>query len=473
MIIVTVVVLVIAVAVSFLDVSVYIKALAIAVSAGFLVLGVARDLPRTKVLGVLKPRYWFVVALVVFLLSANTLARIYEQVWDVSRTRLYSLRQESIDWIQKLNSSVTLHVFLRSDDKTSAYIDWLKKSANILGDRLSIQVHNINRDVELTDKFGVNKAGEAVLESGLRWVKIDDFQESTIVKGLARLFNRESRDVCFLTDHGESDVADESPLGLSQAATALRSLGYSLRPVSLQTTRNIESTCSVLIIMGSVSDFFPEEITYLATLFGKVPTLVAVGPNGAPALAAFLGEKGLDLGQQPLLDQENLIRRVPLTNLSIDMSGAASPWDELGGAIFMPRSQSLKILPSIDTLWLPVLSTSVQHDVSETDGVGGPFLVVSEMKAGIVPKVMVVGSARSFTNANWRFVNNAGFFAQIVRYLLNESVLSLPEYSLVEEPLMDMTDYQATWVKYVVMYGVPGLMLALCAGIWSIHRRAA
>lgn len=467
MTIITIVTLVGALLVSFSSVSLSVKLLAISVAVGVVVLGFFRDLPKPKFLNVVKSRHWFVIALTIFLLAINVLVRVNEHVWDVSQSRLYSLRQESIDWINKLNAPVKIHVFLRSDDKTYNYINWLRNSAQKLGNKVDIQVHNINRDIDLADRYGVTRVGEVVLESDSHWIKIGDFKEASIVRGLARLFGREGRAICFVAEHGEADVTDESPSGLSFVADALKGLGYSVRSINLLTVSNVESQCSLVVVMGAASDMFPAEIATIADFFGKVPMLVAVGPSKIDTLVGFLRERGLNMGQRTLLDNDNLARRVPLTDLLINLNEAG--W----GSLFLPKTQSLTIVPSANGQWQSLLTTPLQHDVRDDDGNAGPFTVVAAYRHSNTYKAVVIGSARPFLNVNWRYANNAGFFIQMINMLLNESEIALPEYGLVDEPIMDMTEYQATWIKNVVMYVFPGLVLLLCAAIWTIHRRTS
>jgi len=471
MIIITIISLVVAVGLTFLDVPLWAKTLAIAAAVSITALGFLKESAVASKLTSIKQfksRHLLVAAFFVFLLAVNTLLRVYEHVWDYSRTHIYSLRKESVDWIGKIKNPMTVHIFLRSDDKTSAYVDWLKNSAYSLGNKLDIQVHNINRDLTLADKFGIHKVGETVLESGPRWVKVDDFKEATLIKGIVRLHNREGSSVCFSVDHGEPDISDTTPAGLSLAAAAAKDVGYGVRTVSLRSSSDIETSCSLLVIVAPQSDFFPEEARRLSTLLGHLPILLAAGPNMPPSLSALFQEKGLGFGKL-LVDQENLERHVPLTDVQVNL-GESEVLSMLRGNIYLPQVQSLNLVDMV--AWHSALSTpygkvTVEDDIKNV----GPFVVIAAMLSDDGIKALVVGSNKPFLNVNWRYASNGAAFVNLMQTLAAESDVKLPDYGIVDEPIMEMTDYQSQWIRGVVIYGLPAIMLMLCAGIWIVHCR--
>lgn len=441
---------------------------AIAAAAAVLLTGLFRDLPKPEKLRRWSTRNLLLLCFAVFFIALNIVTRVYEKVWDFSKTRIYSLRQESVDWIAKIPGKVEIGIFLRSDDKTSKYVDWLRESAARLGDRLSIRVHNINRDVGLVSQYGVAKAGEAVISAGERWVKVPSFTETDIVQGLVRLFSRQGTAVCFVVGHGEPDITSALPGGLADAATHLKGIGYGTRSVSLSTARpeDLESGCAMLAIVGPKSEFFPNELETLRAVLSKIPLLVAVGADAPPGVTTVLTELGITLGGRTLVNPDNLDRKVPVTDITVD---AVS--QNLSGLLYFPQVQAIGI-SNTGAAWQPIITTlATQRILEEGTESSGPYTLAAAEQAEGQPRRIVTGSARSFINSSWRFGKNGELALMWTRWLIADDTLQLPTAALVNEPLMDLSDQQMQRIKNSVFYGVPGLAFGLCFLVWWRHQR--
>lgn len=448
------------------------KLLGISAAAVLLVLGIARDVLRSASWKPWIRRYRFFLTVIPLLIFLNGLCRVYDHAWDLSQIQFYSLRQESAVWLSKMRAPVTAYIFLRSDNKTAHYVTWLQESAARLGAPLTIEVHNINRDVMLADRYGVNKAGETVLTAGDRWIKVPDFKESSIVAGLAKLFSREGSEICFLSGHGEPDVTSETSEGLQHAAAALQTIGYGVRSINLMdgNEKVVASQCAILAMMGPHSEFFPNEIDRLRALWGTLPILVAADLPTPTSLLGLLKEKGVTLGGHLLMQPDNVERKIPTTDLSVDV-GSSPLVLGLRGVVFLPRVQSVVVESN---QWPAVLSTSpTQGIIEEGTTVGNPFAVaVAADAAEGTSRILVLGSGRAFLNANWGFANNAQFFLQSNRWLINEDAVHLPPDMLVKEPIMDLSGAQIVWINTLVFYMIPGGILLLCLFLWWRHRWA-
>lgn len=442
---------------------------AIAAAAAFLLTGLIRDLPKPEKLRQWSAKRILLLTTVALFVMLNIVTRVFEKVWDLSQTRVYSLRQESVDWIAKIPSSVEIAIFLRSDDKTSKYVNWLRESAAPLGSKLTITVYNINRDVGLVAKYGVDRAGDAVMIAGDRWVKVSGFSETAIVQGLVRLFSRQGTAICFGVGHGEPDILSALPDGLADAAAGFQGIGYGTRSVSLSTASaaDLESHCAMLAIIGPHSDFFPNELEILEQVLPKIPLWVAAGIDLPPAVAKLLAAQGVHFGGKLLVNPDNVARKVPVTDITVDAVSQG-----LSGLLYFPQVQALTLSEAAASGWSAAITTSPSQNIQEEGAPrSGPYVLAAIYQSDDRPRRIVTGSARSFINSGWRFGKNAELALLWARWLMADDALRLPATALVNEPLMDMTEAQVQWIKNGVFYGVPGLALAICCLVWWRHRR--
>lgn len=444
------------------------RLLAIAAAATVLVMGLVKDLPKPEKWRRWSQRHVLLIGVIALFLMLNIVTRVYETVWDFSKSRIYSLRQESVEWIAKIPSKVEIGIFLRSDDKTSKYVNWLRKSSAALGDGLTIRVHNINRDVALVSQYDIGKAGEAVISAGERWVKIPGFTESEIVQGLVRLFSRQGTSICFVAGHGEPDILSSLPDGLSDLATGLRGIGYGTRTISLATAdpEELETGCALLAIIGPRSEYFPNELVTLRKVLPKIPLLMTLGGETPPGVVAVVSDLGVSVGKHVLTNPDNVARQVPVTDITVDAVSQS-----LSGLLYFPQVRALT-LAGTPAGWQPAVSTSpTQNIVEEGESVTGPFILVAARSAEGEPRRIVAGSSRLLINSSWRFGKNAEMVLLWTRWLMADDLLSLPSAALVNEPLMDLSDRELQWIKNLVFYGIPGMALAICFLVWWRHRR--
>lgn len=450
------------------DAPVGVQVLAISLAMAVLIMGLVRDTPvMNRLLNRLGNRkfLWIILGcLIVF----NAAVRIYEKVWDFSPTKIYSLREDSVKWLQKMTVPVTLHIFLRSDDKVLGYVRWLEDSSKALGDRLTIEIHNINRDVVLARRYGVSQIGAAVLVAGERWVKLQGFREQDVMQGLVRLTSRMEGKLCFVVGHGEPDIESEVGAGLSMAADTLRETGLGAIPIELHanSVQEIATQCLALLDIGATSDFFPHEIGVLNAVLGKVPIFIALSTDVPPQLRSFLTSQGLEVNNRMLEDPGNVERGLPPTDIILSTLGGGPMTDGIDGFVYFPQTQAIRIIDG--ARWGSVLVTTPSSRIREL-GSGElsnlNVVVASEGNPGF-PALTVVGGSRPFNNLNWRYGQNARLFTQIIRTMLKEERKGVPEAALIDEPPMRLSEMQARWVGYVAFYILPGLAALATILIW-------
>jgi hypothetical protein len=466
----------IATATTFLPAPTWARVLSIGVAGALLLTSLLQDLYQKDSIRVWVQRHRLWLIILPTLVLINVTSRLYETIWDFSYGKIYTLRAESVKWISKMKEPVTILIFLRSDDKTHRYATWLQESASNLGNHLKVEIHNINRDVNLIKHYDIRSVGEAVLLAGERWVKVPDFKESTVVAGLMRLFTKEGASICFLSGHGEEDILSESANGLSMMSNTLRSFGYKVETISLVTTNDkaLIQRCAMMVAIGSKTDLFPAEINVISAASGKIPILFGTDADMPQSLVDFLKTQGLDFGQNYLVNLDNVERGIPVTDIITEVQTTHPIVNQLQGLIYLPRVQNLLMGNANKNPWEAVLTIPASDPVetSTQPPQHGPFVVAATLiKDGSAPLV-VVGSSNAFSNTSWKFGKNAEYTVRTIRWMLGDDTLNIPATVLIDEPLMDLTEQEVTWITNGVFYLFPGSVLLVCFLIWWRHRCA-
>jgi len=416
----------------------------------------------------------WLLPVVLLLALINFTARYVEHVFDFSQSKIYQLRPQTIEWLEGLKQPITILVFLRSDDKTAVYAEFLRKKFAEKSALVDLQIKNINRDVELTRKYQVNTPGQAVLISGGNWVTIANFQEKTLVPGLVRLLTKAEATLCFVSGHGEADLADDSAGGLTLAQDALQNMGFSARTISLAdfSAESLQEACGVLLFVGAKTAFLETEVELLKEALLKVPALFAIDSLTPSTFKDLLQKFGLTLTGKLVVAPENAALHLPITHITMNRMGGHPVLENLRDRVLLPEVQHLQTKESSLLQWAPLFQTLEADpfrlvDSSET----GSFLLA----AGAVnihtqrPQMIAFGSSKTFMNQFFDFSNNQQLLLSSIQWLTGAESFSWLESSEDAEKELHLSQRERTVLKY--FFVVLPLVAFLGCGFILLRRR--
>ncbi len=453
---------------------VWIQLIAFAVSAALFLTTLGREMPRPeKVQRWLQRKSFLFIAL--FLLAiTNLIAKKYDHVFDLSQGKIYALRPQTIEWISKLQEPTEILVFLRRDDKTVAYAEWLQDQIDRASRSVKVSIKNINQEVSLTQKYDVKQTGEVVLVSGERWVKIPSFQEKDLIQGVSRLVSRTSSSMCFLTGHGESDVEDETPEGLSRLKDFLIGTGYRVLSVSFttHTQEEILQKCGLLALVNPKTNFLPEELKAFNDLFSSpLPMIVSLETTFSSNMKEALAKTGLTISSDPLIDTDNLKRRKPLTDILLTRLNTHPVFEGFGSGLYLPQSRALfqQATPS-PFHWESLITTPVGSEniqLLEDKKNRGPFTVanIGGFSKQSQDKV-IFGAGRSWINASIGYGENQKLFFNLSKTLLKEPLVNFSQSFEESEKRLILSSQELFWIKNLCFYILPAFFTSLCLLVW-------
>lgn len=457
----------------------WIQYLVLAVSLALFIVSLVRGLPSPQ-----RFQGWFkkkggVFVLFFFLAVLNLVARKYEQVADLSQSKVYALRQESIDWLAKVKEPVTIFIFIQNDDKSAPYADWLRKQIHGQTPNIKLEVKNINKEILLAQKYGVNRTGETVLTAAERWVKVGSFKEDILMPGLARLLSKTTLPLCFLIGHGEPDIQDPRPDGLITLKNRLEDRGYKTEAVSLDQSSPevLEGKCSALFVISPRTAFYSQEETSFQKLVHALhlPLLLALDPPVSPSVTRLLKEEGLVLTSHLVINKENLKQRIPLTEIFLypPTTYPNTPLTvTMDKKLYLPEVQGLELAEdakNISVAWTSFLTTPPggTYSLLEDEAKPGPFtLAASSIKEGN-PKMVVFGTGKIFQTKNLTYGDNQQMLVLAIRWLLAEKE-DIPWISEkgAEERYMILEPWENFWIKNLSLYGLPAFAFLFTFLFW-------
>lgn len=464
-----------AVAVILLDVEpLWIQMVVFAIALAFFLMALLKQLPAPQVMKDWLSRRAKFIIFVLVLAAVNLVARHYEHVFDFSKSKLYALQPKTIEQLQVLGSPVRILIFLRTDDKTVAYAEWLQQQMNRYTQHVDVEIKNINRDILLARQYDVTNTGEAVLLSGNHWVKVGNFQEHVLIPGLIRLVSKSASNLCFVAGHGEPDLADPGPTGLGAMKTFLGDLGYRLQTVSLleSDAATLRQQCHALFLFSPRTALLDTEVKRLQELKeAKLPFLVAIDPPTASGVLGTLKEWGIKISDEVLVDEENLRHRVPITDIIIPHYFPHRLTQALSNKLYFPQTRTIDA--NGPETWTSVLQTpaSAQYHLLEDKGGQAIAHTVGLASAEAAPnRQLVLGSGRGFLGQHLPYGDNQQFLLNAVHWLLDEKEVAWTTFRETAERYMEFTPAELGVVRSMAFYGLPGLIFFLCSVAWLRRR---
>lgn len=224
------------------------------------------------------------VAIVAGVLAAlatlNFFAAQEPKEWDLTRDKLFTLQEQSVQVAQRLDKKVTVYGFFRSSESARQVLEESVNLYKLHTDKLELVF--INPDApppELIQKLDLNNASPRIVfesETG-QVAKVRNATEEDLTNALIKVAERPARKVYFLTGHGEPAIDDaQAEDGYAIAASQLRNEGLTVEALSLLDRENVPKDASVVVVAGAKSALFPNEVETLKVWLNRGGRLVAL-----------------------------------------------------------------------------------------------------------------------------------------------------------------------------------------------------
>jgi len=440
----------------------------------------ARALARRRV----DPGLWLspVLALLAVVAGAGVSLGV-----DVTSVGVNTLAEESVAVARAVAADVRVVAFV-DDDRTFAELAPLVERYRQENPRIRLERRTMRRadDGELARTLGVAEhlalgGPNVVVVAGAAPVRLRfdaglPDQEERLTNALRRATTTSTVKIYVVAGHGEPELVDEGPTGLSRLKKALSDRGVELVPLPLSRVGVVPDDARGLLLVPGTVPLADDEVRVVdAAIARGLPLLVCVDPDRpSPRFASWAAAFGVDVVDDVIVDES------PFSTM-LGGADVASGQGQIGHAITRPLRGALTHFPRAGLLGLapvegleavPIVSTGPEA-VSRKTGARGPLPLV------VAVATTDGGARRTVIGADATFLENAAAGQGANHDLAVNAVLWIGavDDSIAVRPrtrggsLVFLTPGARTTLTFVVVVLVPGLLLALAAA-WAAIRRS-
>ena len=308
------------------------------------------------------------------LVAVNVVGARYDERWDLTSTKRYSLSEQSVTIAKGLETKVDILAFfpkggMEASDFKELIRGYEEASTLITVRHLDPQGDNL---AAMQEKI-TSEYGEVIIRAGAVEQRLTTgFDEEGITNALVKATTTESHSLCAVGGHGESGADDSSAAdGMGIALGKLTKQNYILSTVNLLSAQPTPADCEVLLLAGPRTDLSGGELDRLAQYVaagGKM--IVLLNPLETPNTAADMARYGVKVGADIVIEGDPY--RQTANGASFVMvapaSYAAHPIvEKLGDAVLFPLARSAAKGPEVAGLTVTELLHTTDQSWAESN----------------------------------------------------------------------------------------------------------
>ncbi len=434
----------------------------------------------------------FIIGILAFV---NLIALRHHHRWDLTHGGRFSLSDKTVKILKGLKEDVLISAFFKGEERRLAD---LLSGYSYRSSRVKYRFIDPDKEPGLTRRYGVTSYGTVVVECGEKEEKLDKAREAELTNAILKVSRKGKKVIYFLTGHGEKNVDATEPEGFNKAKKSIEAENYEVKTLLLAREKEIPADCAVLVVPGPQKPFFPDETQAIGNwLKNGGKALLMLDPPPAAGLEDFMGEWGLTIGNDIVLDASGVGRlfgagpAMPLVN----SYGTHSITKGFNLMTFFPQVRSItpeeEPEPELELTSLVKTSsqswgeTNLKSEKASFDpgkDLKGPVTIGAvitrraegeksspsgkEVKGGLV----VFGDSDFANNAYFGLSGNGDLFMNSLSWLAEEEDLISIRPKASEDRRVNMTGQQARIVFYFSLIILPLLVIGTGGFVWYKRR---
>lgn len=253
----------------------------------------------------------YVLVFAAILVAANWLAVQYNETYDSTGQKLYSLSDQTHRILDNLDREVTVMYFDRTSQFEGAQ-DLLRRYENASG-RVAVEYVDPDEDPIKTEAMNVRSYGTVMLMIGGVRHEATSLTEQDITNAIIMALKGQDRVACVVTGHGEMAGDDRERNGLAAAVERMEGANYEHRDVNL-VSGAVPEDCTLLLVAGPATAYFEPEVAAIRSfvegggrlllLLGAVlPDAMGRRDDTNPELVELVAGWGIDFRNDVVIDE--------------------------------------------------------------------------------------------------------------------------------------------------------------------------
>lgn len=409
--------------------------------------------------------------------------------WDTTRDKLFSISPQSQKIVASLTNDVRVTAFVRPSNQQDTE-DLLREYASF-SDKFKYEIVDPDIHPGLVKQYNIENYGTIIFESSDKIERIKESTEQEITNALIKVTREGIKKVYFTTMHGEHDLDDVNPEGLTGAKQAIENENYQVETIFLAEAGKIPDDCSVLIIPGPKKDLLESEYHAIQGYLEKGGKLFVLLDPEQPDLKILLGPWGFEVGNNMIIDASPvgqlfgagygspLISKYESHEITENFDvmtifrfvRSVAPAEEAGSGVTV---QSIAKTTEFPGSWAEadLQSEDIKYDagedqqgpisiaaVAEKDVIAPPDSISSaEFSNSNKTRISVFGDSDFITNAYFQFQGNGDLFLNVISWLAEQGDLISIRAKAPEDNRVSLNARQANTIFW---FGVILLPLSI------------
>lgn len=221
---------------------------------------------------------------------------------DLTENQLYALSSQSLKVVENLDAEIQIIGFFQDEATTRSFKDLMEEYRHA-SSQISYEIVDPQKEPEKVVQHDVQRQGQVVVVAGARTEVVDEFSEEKITNTIVKLTREGEKVIYLLAGHGERDLEESGPEGLSMAKEMVEKQNYVVKPYNLAQENKLPDDATVVLSVGPRVNFLPNEVSLLNEYLkagGKF--LLLLDPETDFAMDDFLLAYGLAVEQNVVID---------------------------------------------------------------------------------------------------------------------------------------------------------------------------
>ena len=243
----------------------------------------------------------YTVVVIACLAAVNYLADRYNETFDATKNKLYSLSDQTHKILDNLDRDLKIYYFDRSQSFPEAKATLVRyKNASR---RVSVDYIDPDARPELAQAMNIRNYGSVFVEVGGNREEATSTDEEDVTNAIIKVLKGEEKTACIVTGHGEADTSDTERGGFSEAERAIQDANYETQVVSLFEDPEVPSECTMLILPGPRKSYFEPELEVIkAYVEGGGRALIMLDNQASPDLVEMVSAWGVRVRDELVIE---------------------------------------------------------------------------------------------------------------------------------------------------------------------------